>query len=52
MKVFQITAEMVERSSTLEKEDIGLWCYLVRGRYCGFYKTKAEATIRVKFLVL
>lgn len=46
--VFQITKEMVERSSTLEKEDIGLWCFLVRGRYHGFCSTKGEAYLKAK----
>lgn len=46
--VFQITHEMVEASSTLEKGDIGLWCFLVKGCYHGFCSTKGEAYLRAK----
>ena len=46
--VFQITTEMAERSSTLEKGDIGLWCFLIRGCYHGFSKTKGEAYLSAK----
>lgn len=46
--VFQITKEMVERSSTLEPQDIGLWCFIVRGCYHGFCPTKGEAYLKAK----
>lgn len=46
--VFQITKEMVERSSTLEPQDVGLWCFIIRGYYHGFCSTKGEAYLRAK----
>ena len=46
--IFQITPEMVERSSTLEPQDIGLWCFIVRGCYHGFCPTKGEAYLKAK----
>jgi len=41
--IFQLTEEDVERSSTLEPEDIGKWCYLINGCIMGFHNTKEEA---------
>lgn len=49
--VFQITQEMIDASSTLTKEDLGLWCYMLNGRYHGFTSTKAEAYLKVRSLV-
>jgi hypothetical protein len=49
--VFQISEEMVQSSSTLTKDDIGLWCYLSKGRYHGFCRTKGECYLRVKSLL-
>jgi hypothetical protein len=40
---FQVTEEDVERSSSLESSDIGKWCYLVQGRWHGFFNTQEEA---------
>ena len=48
ISIFQITSDMVEHSSTLERQDIGLWCFLVRGCYHGFRKTKGEAYLSAK----
>jgi len=48
--LFQITLEMVACSTTLTKEDIGLWCYIVKGRYHGFTATKRDAYLSYKLL--
>ena len=47
MRIFQLTAEDVERSSTLEPADIGKWCYLNNGGIEGFFATKEEAETRL-----
>ena len=49
--IFQVTAAMVECSTTLTKEDIGLWCFLVKGRYHGFASTRARAALMRKALL-
>jgi len=41
--LFQITTDMVKASTTLTKEDIGLWCFIYKGRYHGFASTKCRA---------
>lgn len=41
--IVQITLEDVERSSTLEPEDIGKWCVVIAGTFQGFCDTRAEA---------
>ena len=43
--IFQITKEMVERSSSLTKQDIGSWCFIVDGQFHGFASTKSEAAL-------
>ncbi len=45
MPIVQITAGDVERSSTLEVDDIGKWCLVVQGCFLGFYDTRAEAQV-------
>lgn len=47
LPIFILTEEDVNRSSTLEKEDIGTWCFMMRGCIMGFYKTESEAHERV-----
>ena len=49
--IFQITPEMVERSSTLEPQDIGLWCFIYKGRYRGFASTKCRAALMRKYVL-
>ena len=49
--VFQITKEMVERSSTLGPQDIGLWCFIYKGRYHGFASTKCRAALMKKYVL-
>ena len=48
MEVFQLTQADVERSSTLEPEDVGTWCFLVRGCLFGFFPTREEAHAKLK----
>lgn len=48
--VFQITKSMVNHSSTLTKEDIGLWCFVRNGRYHGFASTKGQAAMLVALM--
>ncbi|MHC5755432.1 MAG: hypothetical protein ACYTXF_33285 [Nostoc sp.] len=43
MKVFQITQADIDRSSTLEAEDLGKWCYIVQGAMQGFFSTEEAA---------
>ena len=43
MNVFQIAQEDIERSSTLDDEDLGKWCFIVRGCFFGFFPTREEA---------
>ena len=43
--LFQITKEMVSHSSTLTKEDVGLWCFIYKGRYHGFASSKYRASL-------
>jgi hypothetical protein len=43
--IFQITKEMVSHSSTLTKGDIGLWCFIYKGRYHGFTSTKCQVAL-------
>ena len=42
-KLFQVSIEMISVSSTLTKQDLGSWCFLMNGRYHGFCSTKGEA---------
>jgi hypothetical protein len=41
--IFEISEDDVERSSTLEPEDIGKWCFCVRGTFQGFCDTREKA---------
>ena len=41
--VFKITKAVLRTHSTLDRSDLGKWCYLVNGAICGFKKTRAEA---------
>jgi len=41
--LFQINQTMIAASSTLTKQDLGLWCFLINGRYHGFCSTRGEA---------
>jgi hypothetical protein len=41
--VYQLTQDDVDRSSTLEPCDVGLWVYVVTGTLQGFCATRLEA---------
>jgi hypothetical protein len=49
--VFQLTEDDVERSSTLDEDDIGKWCYLVNGCYFGFLDNKEDAQERLNAIL-
>ena len=49
--VVQLTAEDIERSSTLEPQDQGRWCFIVRGTLLGFFVERADAERRVAQLL-
>lgn len=42
MIIYQLTEEDIERSSTLNKSDIGKWCYFACGCHQGFFDTKEQ----------
>ena len=44
--IFQLTAEDIERSSTLEASDLGLWCFTINGCIFGFARTR-EAAVKL-----
>ena len=48
MQIFQISLEDVERSSTLEPEDIGLWCFIINGCIQGFARSREELISRME----
>ena len=41
--IVQLTAEDIERSSTLEPQDQGKWCFIVSGTLLGFFVERADA---------
>jgi hypothetical protein len=45
--IFQITAADVERSSTLDEQDIGKWGYLIQGCYQLF---ESQETAQASYL--
>ena len=49
--VVQVTAEDIERSSTLEPQDQGKWCFILRGTLLGFFVERADAERRVAQLL-
>jgi hypothetical protein len=49
--VVQLTAEDIERSSTLEPQDQGKWCFIVRGTLQGFFVERADAERRATQLL-
>ena len=49
--VVQLTAEDIERSSTLEPQDQGKWCFIVSGTLLGFFVERADAERRVTQLL-
>jgi len=51
MAVVQLTAEDIERSSTLEPQDQGKWCFIVSGTLLGFFDRRADAERRVAQLL-
>jgi len=51
MAVVQLTAEDIERSSTLEPQDQGKWCFIVSGTLLGFFVERADAERRVAQLL-
>jgi hypothetical protein len=46
--VFQLTSYDIERSSTIELEDLGKWCYVSNGCISGFYDTKEGLMERLR----
>jgi hypothetical protein len=48
MSVFQLELAEIERYPSLSQEDLGKWCFLVRGCIQGFYGTKEEAEAAYK----
>ena len=49
--VVQITAEDIERLATLEPQDQGKWCFILRGTLLGFFVERADAERRVAQLL-
>jgi len=49
--IVQLTAEDIERSSTLEPQDQGKWCFIVSGTLLGFFVERADAERRVTQLL-
>ncbi|NBP83039.1 hypothetical protein EBU60_04165 [bacterium] len=49
--VVQLTAEDIERSSTLEPQDQGKWCFIVSGTLQGFFVERADAERRATQLL-
>lgn len=49
--VVQLTSEDIERSSTLEPQDQGKWCFILRGTLLGFFVERADAERRVAQLL-
>lgn len=50
MKVFQLTQEDIDRSSTLDDKDLGKWCYIIRGCIEGFHDTREEAELAYDYI--
>lgn len=48
--VVQLTAEDIERSSTLEPQDQGKWCFIVSGTLQGFFVERADAERRATWV--
>lgn len=46
--LFQLTAEHIDRSDTLEAEDIGKWCFVLNGCFQGFWTDYEEAQKAMK----
>lgn len=51
LPVFQLTEEDVVRSSTLDPEDVGKWCFLMNGCIMGFFDSREECADRVANLL-
>jgi len=49
--VVQLTAEDIERSSTLAPQDQGKWCFVVQGTLQGFFVERADAERRATQLL-
>jgi hypothetical protein len=49
--IFQITKEELRRFGTLEKGDLGRWCYLINGAICGFHTNKKTAETTFKYIM-
>ena len=47
LQLVQLTEEDVRRSSTLDPEDAGKWCFIVQGCIMGFFDTREEAETRL-----
>jgi len=43
MDVFQLTQADIDRSSTLDAEDVGTWCFIINGCFFGFFPTREAA---------
>jgi hypothetical protein len=48
MDIFQLTQADIDRSSTLDADDVGKWCFLVRGCLFGFFPTREEALAKLE----
>lgn len=42
MNIFQIAQEDIDRSSTLDQEDLGKWVYIMNGCIMGFAESRDE----------
>ena len=41
--VFQVSQDDVDRSSTLDQDDLGKWCFVLNATIQGFCSTQSEA---------
>lgn len=48
LSIVQITDADVQRSSTLEAEDVGRWCFVLNEALVGFYASREEAEHRAR----
>lgn len=51
LTIVQVTEAHVARSSTLGPEDVGTWCWIIRGCLMGFFPTREECQDRVDDLM-
>ena len=46
--IFQITEDDLRRWESLDRDDLGKWCFLVRKALCGFKQTREEAETQMR----